>query len=31
LDFTRAWRDPLLALLALDKIENSPLPLRQHA
>lgn len=31
LDFTRTWRDPFLALLALDKIENVPLPLGQHA
>ena len=30
LDFTRAGRDPFLALLALDKIENAPLPLGQH-
>jgi hypothetical protein len=30
LDFTRAWRDPFLALLALDEIENSPLPVGQH-
>jgi len=31
LDFTRAGRDPFLALLALDKIENSPLAVSQHA
>ena len=30
LDFTRAWRDPFLALLALDEIEDSPLPVGQH-
>jgi hypothetical protein len=30
LDFTRAWRDPFLALLALDEIENSSLPVGQH-
>jgi hypothetical protein len=27
LDFTRTRGDPFLALLALDKIENAPLPL----
>ena len=31
LDFTCAWRDPFLALLALDEIENSPLPFGQHS
>jgi hypothetical protein len=30
LDFARAWRDPFLALFALDEIENSPLPVGQH-
>src|SRR5438105_10243576 len=30
LDFTRAWREPFLALLALDEIENSLLPVGQH-
>ena len=30
LDFARAWRDPFLALLALDKIENVFLTVRQH-
>jgi hypothetical protein len=30
LDFTRTRGDPFLALLALDKIENAPLPLGQH-
>jgi integrase len=31
LDFARAWRDPLFALLALNKIKNVSLPLGQHA
>jgi hypothetical protein len=30
LDFARAWRHAFLALLALNKIQNVPLPLRQH-
>ena len=30
LDFACAGRDPLLALLALNKIKNASLPLRQH-
>jgi len=30
LDFARAWRNPFLALLALDKIENVFLTVRQH-
>jgi len=30
LDFACAGRNPLLALLALNKIKNASLPLRQH-
>src|SRR5690242_16314879 len=31
LDFARTGRDAFFALLALDKIEDAPLPFRQHA
>src|SRR5579884_494106 len=31
LDFTSARRNAFLSLLALDEIENSPLPLGEHA
>ena len=31
LDFARARRNTFLALLALNKIQNASLPLRQHA
>src|SRR4030095_4171362 len=30
LDFARAWRNPFFSLLALDKVEHSLLPFRQH-